>query len=54
MSECLCISECVPIGALAACVCGECETVHKKRPTGHTLWREKEIYGRHTFVLFVR
>ena len=25
----------------------------KKRPTGHTLWLEKEIYGRHTFVLFV-
>ena len=22
----------------------------KKRPTGHTLWPEKEIYGRHTFV----
>ena len=21
----------------------------KKRPTGHTLWPEKEIYGRHTF-----
>ena len=26
----------------------------KKRPTGHTIiWPEKEIYGRHTFVLFV-
>ena len=22
----------------------------KKRPTGRTLWPEKEIYGRHTFV----
>ena len=28
----------------------------KKRPTGHAtvcIWPEKEIYGRHTFVLFV-
>ena len=25
----------------------------KKRPTGHTIWPEKEIYGRHTYVLFV-
>ena len=24
----------------------------KKRPTGHTLWPEKESYGRHTFVHF--
>ena len=24
----------------------------KKRPTGHTIWPEKESYGCHTFVLF--
>ena len=23
------------------------------RPTGHTIWPEKESYGCHTFVLFV-
>ena len=27
--------------------------LRRSRPTGHTLWPEKESYGRHTFVLFV-
>ena len=27
--------------------------LRRSRPTGHTIWPEKEIYGRRTFVLFV-